>query len=140
LRIGTSILFLCVAHFAFWFGLHGWGSRSLQSAFFPFESWDYINGGDPQGRITVRDQLARVPGKKLVFVHYAPGHRFEEWIQNEADVRSASIVLVHDLGTAENNTLLSYFRDRTAWLLEPDQSPPRLTRYLPPQGGFQTVQ
>ncbi len=139
-RLGTSMLLLCGLHFAFWFGLHGWGSRSLQSALFPFESWDYINAGDPQGRIAVRDQLARLPGKKLVFVHYAPGHRFEEWMQNEADVRSASVVLVHDLGTLDNNHLLSYFSDRTPWLLEPDQSPPRLTRYLPPQAGFQTVQ
>jgi hypothetical protein len=129
-----------MVHFAFWFGLHGWGSRSLQSAFFPFESWDYINYGDPQGRIFVHDQLARLPGKKVVFVHYAPGHRFEEWIQNEADVQSAPVVLVHDLGTAENNHLLRYFPGRTAWLLEPDQSPPRLTPYLPPHAGFQTVQ
>ena len=140
-RLGSLLLLLCVVHFAFWFGLHASGSRSLQSAFLPFESWDYINYGDPQGRIAVHDELARLPGKKLVFVHYAPGHRFEEWIQNEADISNASALLVHDLGTNENSKLVSYFHERTPWLLEPDQSPPRLrlTRYLPAQTGFQSV-
>jgi len=138
-RLGSLLLLLCIVHFAFWFSVHGWAGKSLQSMLLPFESWDYINYGDPQGRIRVRDELARLPGKKLVFVHYAPGHRFEEWIHNEADIGRAPVVLVHDLGTVENSRLLSYFRDRTAWLLEPDQSPPRLAPYVPPKAGFQTV-
>ncbi len=137
---GTLILLVCVVHFAFWFGVHAWGSRSLVSTLAPFESWDYINYGDPQGRIAVHDQLAKLPGKKVVFVHYAPGHQFEEWVQNGADIDRSPVVLVHDLGSVENNKLLRYYPDRTAWLLEPDQSPPRLTRYLPATSGFQTVQ
>jgi hypothetical protein len=139
LKVGTVLLLGCVVHFAFWFYLRGWGSRELRQAVLPFESWDYINGGDPQGRISVRDRLTKIPGKKLVLVHYAPGHRFEEWIANGADIDSAPVVLVHDLGTEENKQILQYYPDRTAWLLEPDQNPPRLTRYLSPQTGFQTV-
>jgi hypothetical protein len=139
LNFGTFLLLACLVHFGFWFSVHEWAGEELRSALLPFESWDYINYGDPQGRIAVRDRLARIPGKKLVFVHYAPGHRFEEWIQNGADIDSSPVVLVHDLGTPDNNGILTYYRDRTAWLLEPDQSPPRLTRYLPAQPGFQTV-
>lgn len=139
-RLGTLILLLCVVHFSFWFGVHASGSRSVLSMLSPFESWDYINYGDSQGRIAVHDQIARLPGKKIVFVHYAPGHRFEEWVQNGADLDGSPVVLVHDLGAAENSQLLGYYPDRTAWLLEPDQSPPRLTRYLPAASGFQTVQ
>ena len=138
-KFGTFLLLACLLHFAFWFSVHQWATGDQRAALLPFESWDYINYGDPQGRIAVRDQLNRIPGKKLVFVHYAPGHRFEEWIQNEADIDSSRVVFVHDLGTSENNGILSYYRDRSAWLLEPDQSPPRLTRYLPAQPGFQTV-
>jgi hypothetical protein len=139
-RIGSLFLLFCVVHFAFWFGLHGWGSKSLLSTFVPFESWDYINYGDPQGRIAVREELAKHSGNKLVFVHYAPGHRFEEWVQNGADIDGAPVVLVHDLGPIANGRILKFYSDRTAWMLEPDQSPPRLTRYLPAQSGFQTVQ
>jgi hypothetical protein len=139
LKFGTLLLLVCLVHFGFWFSVHAWARGNVRSALLPFESWDYINYGDPQGRIAVRDQLAAIPGKKLVFVHYAPGHHFEEWIQNGADIDSAPVVLVHDLGTPENNRILSYYGDRSAWLLEPDQRPPRITRYLTAQTGFQTV-
>ena len=140
MRLGSLLLLVCVVHFAFWFGVHAWGSRSLLSILSLFESWDYINYGDPQGRIAVHNQLANLPGKKVVFVHYAPGHLFEEWVQNGADIDGSPVVLVHDLGPAENKKVLGYYSDRTPWLLEPDQSPPRLTRYLPAASGFQTVQ
>jgi hypothetical protein len=139
-RLGSLILLICVVHFAFWFVVHASSSRYLRSTLLPFESWDYINYGDPQGRTAVRNQLARQPGKKLVFVHYAPSHRFEEWIDNGAEIDKQSVVLVNDLGSMANNKILAYYPDRAAWLLEPDQSPPRLTRYLPAQTGFQTVQ
>jgi hypothetical protein len=140
LNFGTFLLLACIAHFGFWFSVHGWAGGDLRSALLPFESWDYINYGDPQGRLAVRDRLAREPGRKLVFVHYAPGHRFEEWVQNGADIDGSLVILVHDLGETANSKLLNYYPDRTAWLLEPDQSPPRLTHYLPAPTGFQTVQ
>ncbi|MFL6450856.1 MAG: hypothetical protein ACJ746_24725 [Bryobacteraceae bacterium] len=140
LPLGSLILLLCSVHFAFWFGVNGWATRYVRSALLPLEAWDYINYGDPQGRIAVRDELETLSGKKLVFVHYAPGHRFEEWVHNGAEIDAAPVVLVHDLGPIANSKLLTYYRDRTAWLLEPDQSPPRLTRYVPALTGFQTVQ
>ncbi len=83
-------------HFAFWFSVHALGGPNLRSLLMPLESWDYINYGDPQGRLAVRDRLAREPGRKLVFVHYAPGHRFEEWVQNGADIDGSPVILVHD--------------------------------------------
>jgi hypothetical protein len=119
--------------------VHAIGSRELLSAVGPLETWNYINYGDPQGRIAVNRQLSKEPGKKLVFVHYAPGHKFEEWIHNEAEIDQAPEVWVHDLGPTRNQQLLRYYPNRTAWLLQPDVSPPRLTPYHENASGFKDV-
>jgi hypothetical protein len=137
--LGSLTLLLCAAHFLFWFGVHALGGGRLLSTMAPLETWDYINYGDPQGRIAINEQLAKQPGKKLVFVHYAPGHQFQEWVHNEADIDSSPVVWVHDQGPNENQQLLSYYAHRTAWLLEPDQVPPRLTPYPKVTAGFQDV-
>ena len=139
LPLGSLILLLCAAHFLFWFGVHAVGSERLLSTLGSFETWDYINYGDPQGRIAVNRQLSEQPGKKLVFVHYASGHQFQEWVHNEADIDASPVVWAHDRGPDENQQLLSYYPHRTAWLLEPDQTPPRLTPYPKVTSGFQDV-
>lgn len=130
--IGTSLsnllAILCVVPFLFWWTLHLLGSENLQPAF-DYESWNYINYGDPEGRIALHDRLTQTPGKQLVFVHYAPNHRFREWIHNAADIDASRIVWAHDLGPTENTKLLHYYPHRTAWLLQPDADPPELTRY-----------
>jgi hypothetical protein len=123
------LLFLCVAHFLFWYGLHASRDNQLYAAMTPFESWDAINHGDPEGRIAIRRQLEAAPGRQLVFVRYGPQHRFQEWVHNAADIDGARIVWARDLGPDENQKLLRYYPDRTAWLLEPDARPPRLLQY-----------
>jgi hypothetical protein len=127
--IGTLLLFFCVAHFVFWYGVHAVGSKQVQFALTPYETWDYINQGDAQGRIAVSHQLAQQPGKQLVFVRYAPQHRFEEWINNGADIDGSAVVWAHDLGPTENVKLRRYYSDRKVWLLEPDAQPPKLTPF-----------
>jgi hypothetical protein len=128
-EIARLIVFLCVAHFLFWYGLHALGDEDIRTATRPFETWDVINSGDPEGRIAVNERLAQSPGKQLVFVHYWPQHRFHEWIGNEADIDRARVVWAGDLGAAENEQLRRYYPDRTTWLIEPDAHPPRLTPY-----------
>jgi hypothetical protein len=123
------ILFLCVAHFLFWYGVHASRDNQLYAAMTPFETWDAINHGDPEGRIAIRRQLESAPGQHLVFVRYWPQHRFQEWVHNAADIDGARIVWARDLGPDENQNLLHYYPDRTAWLLEPDARPPRLRPY-----------
>ena len=125
------ILFLCVTQFVFWFGLHASRNEELYLAMTPYESWDAINHGDPEGRIAIHQQLAGVPGRQLVLVRYWPQHQFQEWVHNAADVDGSLIVWARDLGPEENQKLLRYYPDRTAWLLEPDAHPPRLRRYQP---------
>jgi hypothetical protein len=106
------IIYLCVAHFIFWY------SRS------------FFDRPATQRRVAVAQQLAQAPGKQLVFVRYWPQHIFQdEWVYNEADIDHARVVWARDLGAAEDQKLLHYYPDRTAWLLEPDAMPPTLTRY-----------
>jgi hypothetical protein len=93
-----------------------------------YDTWDFVNHGDPEGRIAIDDRLAQAPGRQLVFVRYWPRHRFDAWIGNAADIDRAAVVWALDLGAAENEKLRAYYPDRTAWLLEPDARPPRLTQ------------
>jgi hypothetical protein len=128
-QAASILLFLCAAHFIFWYGLHASGDEELYAALTPFETWDAINHGDPQGRIGIRRQLDAAPGRQLVFVRYWPQHQFQEWVHNAADIDHARVVWARDLGPDENQKLLRYYPDRSAWLLEPDAHPPRLQPY-----------
>ena len=133
-RIGGAparlIVFLCVAHFIFWYGLHVFDDSEVSMAMRPYETWDAINHGNPERRIYVNRQLAAIPGKLLVFVRYYPQHIFQdEWVYNAADIDGARVVWARDLGEAEDEKLRSYYPDRAVWLLEPDFRPPRLTPF-----------
>ncbi|MGA2212220.1 MAG: hypothetical protein ABSH31_03000 [Bryobacteraceae bacterium] len=123
------LLFLCAAHFIFWYGLHASRDDELIAAMAPYETWDNINHGDPEGRIAIRRALEASAGQQLVFVRYWPQHQFQEWIHNAADIDHARVVCARDLGPEENQKLLRYYPQRTAWLLEPDAHPPRLSHY-----------
>jgi hypothetical protein len=123
------LLLLCAAHFLFWYGLDASRDADLDAAFSPYETWDNINHGDPQGRIAIGRQLAAASGRQLVFVRYGPRHQFEEWVHNAADIDGSRIVWARDLGPDENQKLLRYYPDRTAWLLEPDARSPLLQPY-----------
>jgi hypothetical protein len=106
------IVFLCFAHFAFWY------ARS------------FTDTPNPDPRVAVHQELAQAPGKQLVFVRYWPQHIFQnEWVYNEADIDHARVVWARDLGPTDDNKLLHYYPDRTAWLLEPDAMPPTLSPY-----------
>jgi len=125
------IMFLCAAHFVFWYGIHASRDEDLLRDMSRFETWDAINRPDPDGRIAINRRLADEPGKQLVFVRYFPQHQFVEWVHNAADIDAAPVVFARDLGPADDEKLLHYYPNRTAWLLEPDFRPPRLTRYQP---------
>ena len=126
------ILFLCVTHFIFWYGLHLFDEEDFARAMMRYETWDSINHNNPERRILVNQQLAEIPGQILVFVRYSPRHIFQdEWVYNEASIDSARIILARDLGPEENDKLKALYSGREVLLLEPDVRPPRLSPYEP---------
>jgi hypothetical protein len=126
------LVMLCFAHFVFWYGLHLFERADFALAMLRYETWDSINHRNPERRILVTRELAQTPGKLLVFVRYSPQHIFQdEWVYNGADIDNSRIVWARDLGADEDEQLRRYYPDRAAWLLEPDNRPPALTRMAP---------
>jgi hypothetical protein len=90
----------------------------------------YQKGPSSFGRARLLRELQQLQGRQLVLVRYSASHEpFGEWVYNEADIDNSKVVWAHDMGAAENKELIDYYRDRSIWLLEPDQAPPRLERY-----------
>ncbi|MGA8599119.1 MAG: hypothetical protein WB676_30750 [Bryobacteraceae bacterium] len=136
--VSRLIVLLCLTHFLFWYTLHLIDSDDISDVF-DYETSSYINSDDPEGRIDIDSQLAKAPGRQLVFVRYGPKHEFEEWIHNAANIDSARVVWACDRGATEDQQLIRYFHDRNVWLVEPDLDPPKLTRYQPQAPVFEDV-
>jgi hypothetical protein len=134
-RVGPEavrlILLLYAGWFLFLYTSQMVGSERWLTAIASYDTAHFINSGDPEGRAAVNWQLSRMVGDQLVFVRYAPGHGFHEWIHNAADIDHAKVVWALDLGDHENRELIRYYPRRSAWLIEPDVWPLRLTPYQP---------
>lgn len=120
------VVLLCFTRFTLWYGIHLFGDDSLFIATSEWQSWDYINFGDAEGRAAINRRLAEAPGQQLVFVRYSQSHTLREWVHNEANIDAARVVWALDLGEEQNAGLLRYFPKRTAWVVEPDSFPPAL--------------
>ncbi|HVO98665.1 MAG TPA: hypothetical protein VMT15_11390 [Bryobacteraceae bacterium] len=124
------LLFLCAAHFAFWYIAHLSGEGDVAVAMIRYETWDNINHRNPERRIAVKRQLDDIPGQLLVFVRYSPRHIFqEEWVYNEASIDDARVIWARDLGEEENAKLRALYPNRRVLLLEPDARAPKLSEY-----------
>lgn len=125
------LVFLCAAHFLFWYGIHLSDDSLISQSLRRYETWNSINHQNPERRIAVRAQLAQAPGRHLVFVRYSPRHIFQdEWVYNAADIDGSRVVWARDLGSEENEKLRRYFPGRTVWLLETDFPQPKLAPYV----------
>jgi hypothetical protein len=53
----------------------------------------------------------------------APGDSapLDEWVYNQSDIDHAKVIWARDMGSAGNLELIRYYRDRSVWLVEPDQ-------------------
>ena len=123
------LLFLCAAHFLFWYGTHLLDTEGYSPPARAFETWEGISPGASDRRAQIGRQLSKIPGQVLVFVRW-PQHIFQnEWVYNDAEIDRARIVWARDLGDAEDEKLRAYYPGRSVWLLEPDARPPKLALY-----------
>jgi hypothetical protein len=129
-QAAVLVLFLCAAHFTFWYAMHVFDIAEFSTSARAYETWDAINHRNPERRIRIHQQIDGIHGRMLIFVRYWPRHIFqEEWVYNAADINAARVVWARDLGEPENQKLRSFYPDRTVWLLEADARPPRLAEY-----------
>ncbi len=82
-------------------------------------------------RARVQRQLEGYKGPQLVLVQYRPDHNLQsvEWVYNEADVDAAKVVWAREMDPSQNEELIEYFKNRQVWLVEPDETPPRVSPY-----------
>ena len=81
-------------------------------------------------RAKLLHSLENTPGQHLIIVRYAPSHLPDrEWVFNAADIDGSKVVWARDMDEKSNQELLQYFKNRHVWLLEPDESPPKLSPY-----------
>jgi hypothetical protein len=105
-------------------------ANSLHSAAGPGSRWLPIGPYQEPPRARMLRQLEASGARALVIVRYLPGHSVhDEWVYNDADIDAAPVVWARDMGDEGNRDLLRYFDNRTVWLAEPDQHPPRITAY-----------
>jgi len=83
------------------------------------------------GRAGALSQLTRNPGTHLVIVRYNPIHDvvFNEWVYNDADIDHSKVVWAREMSPEQDQELIRYFKDRTVWLAEADEKPPRISPY-----------
>ena len=81
-------------------------------------------------RAKILRALETFPGQQLVLVRYSSNHKAErDWVYNSADIDASKVVWAWDMSAQENRELLQYFKNRYVWLVEPDESPPKLSPY-----------
>jgi hypothetical protein len=98
---------------------------------FFYETLGTIRNFHESARHSVVRALEKEPGKHLVLLRYAPDHNpHDEWVYNRADIDASPIVWAREMGPEQDRPFLEYFRNRKIWVLEPDQSPPKLSLYL----------
>jgi hypothetical protein len=100
-------------------------------------AWDDLKSASKHPEM-VREQvlskLSSLPGPQLALVRYSPQHELlaPDWVDNGADIDSQKVVWARDMGPQQNEELLRYYKDRRAWLIEPDENPPRMSPYANP--------
>lgn len=80
-------------------------------------------------RLSIAQQLAALPGKHLVLVHYADQHNVhEEWVYNLADLEESRVLWARGERSAWREQLFQHYSDkRCIWELRVDEGlPPKL--------------
>jgi hypothetical protein len=97
------------------------------------DDYPFVDDLNEPFRKPVEQLLAAMPGQHLVLVRYSKDHNSgEEYVYNDADIDHAKTVWAREIPGMDLSPLLSYFRNRDAWLFEPDEDNESVSPYLPP--------
>ena len=101
----------------------------LRLGSWPTTCWFGAEGfGD--ARAHVQAALEQHPGAQLAIVRYSTNHDpVDEWVYNAADIDRSKVIWAREMGGGQDRELLDYYKDRTVWLVQPDQNPAIVSRY-----------
>jgi hypothetical protein len=86
-------------------------------------------------RQVIAEKLSQTPGKHLIVVRYGPEDEHnihDEWVYNGAEIDNAKVLWARELGAEQNAKLFAYFKDRSIWLVTPDDDNTYLEPYTSP--------
>jgi len=109
------------------------GPLHLHLVEWPPSAWtDQWYGPDHFGtaRAEIESKLEHSSGKQLVIVRYSSEHNpIDEWVYNAANIDGSKVVWAREMDSAENETLVKYYKDRHVWLVQPDLKPASVMPY-----------
>ena len=81
-------------------------------------------------RAHIETELQHQAGTQLIIVRYSPDHDpIDEWVYNDPDIDHSKVIWAREMDAAENCELISYYKDRKVWLVQPDLRPVSVTPY-----------
>jgi hypothetical protein len=81
-------------------------------------------------RANIETNLEHLPGKQLVIVRYSSDHNpLVEWVYNASDIEHAKVIWAWEMDDADNQKLIRHYNDRTVWLVQPDETPAKVSPY-----------
>lgn len=84
-------------------------------------------------RARVEQELSRNPGGQLAIVRYAATHDpIQEWVYNGADIDGAKVIWARAMDSTDDEELIRYYKDRKAWLIQPDEPGAEIIPYPVP--------
>jgi len=105
----------------------------LQVSEWPANDWSWTwYGPDHYGteRAQIESRLEKLPGKQIAIVLFS--HRrndLDQWVYNSADPDNSKVIWARQMDAANDQELLHYYKDRTAWLVRMDTQPATVTPY-----------
>ncbi len=133
--ITRSVPFFCLLLAALLTGMDslGWSANVTRPTSGAL-TWCTLTSSD-KARAAMLAKLRQYPGRQLVFVRHdqASDNAPFEQVYNRADLDTAKVIWADDMGPAENEDLIRYFKGCHPWLLYLDSNTPKLVLY--PEGG-----
>jgi hypothetical protein len=132
--VGLAMVRLIVVVCLVMAGLRLWARPlHLAPSEWPVSDWNCTwYGPDNFGaeRAQVEARLKQIPGGQLAVVRYRPTHEpLDEWVYNDANIDGSKLIWAREMDASNNVELLNYYRGRKAWLIEPDETPVKVSPY-----------